>query len=338
MMKPLVSVVMPVYNADKYVVEAIESILSQSYTNFELIVVNDASTDDSAIKILQIDDKRIKFLENEINSGIVFSRNRGLNIANGKYIAIIDSDDIALPMRLEMQVAYLESHPNCGICGSYYKIIDQYGHKMLSFKVPLASKDNKTFLLFNVPFCQSTIMMPAQIAKKFMYRDGFDIIEDYEIALRISKQYDVCNLPTCTTLYRSHGENITIGKRAQMQAVRKKLDAEVLRDLNISFSTLELELHSNFINGCYDYFKDEESMEALENWLMRYFEYIKGIKDYNLIFLRKMIAIRWWNLCYHTNNWTFLWNTTLLTELSISYFINNFKHLTAKILKQMDVI
>jgi glycosyltransferase involved in cell wall biosynthesis len=300
--------------------------------------VNDASTDDSAIRILQIEDKRIKFLENEKNFGIVFSRNRGLNIANGKYIAIIDSDDIALPMRLEMQVAYLESHPNCGICGSYYKIIDQYGHKMVSFKVPRASKDNKTFMLFNVPFCQSTIMMPAQIAKKFMYRDGFDIIEDYEIALRISKQYDICNLPTYTTLYRSHGENITIGKRVQMQAIRKKLDAEVLRDLNISFSTKELELHSNFINGCNDYFKDEETMEALENWIMRYFEFIKGIKDYDLIFLRKMIAIRWWNLCYQTNNWTFLWNTTLLTELSISYFINNFKHLTAKILKQMDVI
>lgn len=338
MMKPLVSVVMTVYNADKYVVEAIKSILNQSYTNFELIVVNDASTDDSAEKILQLEDKRMIFLENEKNAGIVFSRNRGLNFAKGKYIAIIDSDDIALPYRLEKQVEYLESHPNCGICGSYYKSIDQNGHKNFSFKVPLTSKENKTFLLFNVPFCQSSIMMPAQIAKRFMYRVGFDIIEDYEIALRVSKQYEICNLPIYTTLYRFHGNNITIGKLQQMRAVRKRLDAEVLSDLNISFSENELELHSNFINGCYDYFKDEHTMEALENWLIKYFEFIKAIPDYDLVFLRKMIAIRWWNLCYNTSNWTFLWNTTLLSELTISYFLNNFKHLTAKILKQMDVI
>jgi glycosyltransferase involved in cell wall biosynthesis len=338
MMKPLVSVVMPVYNADKFVVEAIESILNQSYTYFELIIVNDASTDESAKKILQIDDRRIQILENERNSGIVFSRNRGLNVAKGKYIAIIDSDDIALPNRLERQVEYLESHPYCGICGSYYQIIDQNGSKKVSFKVPTTAKDNKTFLLFNVPFCQSTIMMPSKIAKSFQYRVGFDIIEDYEIANRIAREYDICNLPIYTTLYRSHGSNITIDKREQMRSVRKKLDAEVLNHLNISFSVNELELHSNFINGCYDFFKEESTMEALEIWLMRYYEFVKGIPDYNLVFLRKMIAVRWWNLCQQTNNWTYLWNTTLLSELSISYFVSNFKHLASKIFKQMDVI
>jgi len=338
MMEPLVSVVMPVYNAEKFVVAAIESILSQSYTNFELIIVNNASTDNSVEYIKRIVDRRITLIENEENCGIVFSRNRGLKLARGKYIAIIDSDDIALPNRVEKQVEFLEAHPNCGMCGSYYQIIDQNGNKKLSFKVPTAPKDNKTFLLFNVPFCQSSVMMPAKIAKRFMYRLGFDIIEDYEIAHRISKAYDICNLPICTTLYRIHVNNITVGKQQQLRDVRKRLDYEILEDLNISFSANELELHTNFINGCYDYFKTEDKMEALENWLMRYYSFIKYLPVYNINYLRKMIAIRWWNLCFKTNNWTFLWNTTLVSKLSFSYFSNNFKQLTAKFLKQMDVI
>ena len=148
MNKPLVSVVMPLYNAEKYVGEAVESVLSQSYTNFELIIVNDASTDKSVAQVKRIVDRRIVIIENEKNLGIVASRNRGLALAKGKYIAVLDSDDIALPNRLEKQEAFLEANPEYGICGSYYHVINGNGKKILSFKVPVSSSDNKTFLLF----------------------------------------------------------------------------------------------------------------------------------------------------------------------------------------------
>lgn len=330
--------VMPLFNADKYVGEAVESILSQSYTQFELIIVNDASTDKSADCVTQILDRRIVFVENEKNLGIVASRNRGLALAKGKYIAILDSDDIALPDRLEKQVAFLEDHPDYGICGSYYHVINSTGKKILSFKVPVSSADNKTFLLFNVPFCHSTIMMPAVLAKRFAYKDGFDIIEDYEIAHRIAKEYKIGNLPKYTTLYRVHGNNISVSKLGKMREVRRKLDKQVLDDLQIYFTDAELDIHSNFINGCYDYFVDDAKMEDLEQWLIRLFNFIKQQPGYNMAFLRKMISIRWWNLCLHTSNWTFLWNTTLLSEFSGFYFMNNFRQLTSRILKQMDVI
>lgn len=338
MKKPLVSVVMPLFNAENYVGDAVESILSQSYTNFELIIVNDASTDKSAACVQGILDRRIVFVENEKNLGIVASRNRGLALAKGKYIAILDSDDIAIPNRLEKQVAFLEANPEYGICGSYYHVINGAGKKFLSFKVPISSADNKTFLLFNVPFCHSTIMMPAALAQSYAYKDGFDIIEDYEIAHRISKEFKIGNLPEYTTLYRVHGNNISISKLNKMREVRRKLDFKVLEDLNMFFTEVELDIHSNFINGCYDYFRSEEKMEALERWLIRLYHFVKEQPDYNLPFLRKMISVRWWNLCLHTNNWTMLWNTTLLSEFSGFYFINNFKQLTARFLKQMEVI
>jgi glycosyltransferase involved in cell wall biosynthesis len=338
MNKPLVSVVMPLFNAEKYVGEAVESVLSQSYTNFELIIVNDASNDKSVAQVKRIVDRRIVIIENEKNLGIVASRNRGLALAKGKYIAVLDSDDIALPNRLEKQVAFLEANPEYGICGSYYHVINGNGKKILSFKVPVSSSDNKTFLLFNVPFCHSTIMMPAALAQCFAYKDGFDIIEDYEIAHRISKEYKIGNLPEYTTLYRVHGNNISISKLYKMREVRRKLDFQVLEELNIFFTDAELEIHSNFINGCYDFFREEEAMEALERWLIRLYHFVKVQPGYNMPFLRKMISVRWWNLCVHTNNWTFLWNTSLLSEFSGFYFINNFQQLSSRILKQMEVI
>jgi glycosyltransferase involved in cell wall biosynthesis len=129
---PLVSVVMPLFNAEKYVGDAVESVLNQSYTNFELIIINDASTDKSAACVQGIVDRRIVIVENENNLGIVASRNRGLALAKGKYIAVLDSDDIALPNRLEKQVAFLEANPAYGICGSYYHVINGIGKKILS--------------------------------------------------------------------------------------------------------------------------------------------------------------------------------------------------------------
>src|SRR3979411_1813870 len=107
---PLVSFVMPVYNAEKYLKEAIDSVLHQSYKNIELVIINDGSTDSSKDIILANDDPRIRYFENKFNSGIVYSRNRGLQLAIGDYIATLDSDDIALPHRTEQQVDFLEKN------------------------------------------------------------------------------------------------------------------------------------------------------------------------------------------------------------------------------------
>ena len=136
MSKPLVSVVIPVYNSEKYLQLAIDSILSQTYTNLELILMNDVSTDSSKEICLSNKDPRVLYFENEKNLGIALTRNAGFSKAKGKYIAILDNDDISLPERLERQVEFLENHPDYGMCGTFYSVIDGEGKQVFKVELP----------------------------------------------------------------------------------------------------------------------------------------------------------------------------------------------------------
>ena len=122
---PKVSVVMPAYNAEKYIGEAIESILNQTFRNFEFIIINDGSVDRTKEIIQEYDDPRIVLLENDKNSGIVVTLNKGVDAATGEYIARMDADDIALSNRIEQQVMFLNTHRNIGVVGSALQIFGE---------------------------------------------------------------------------------------------------------------------------------------------------------------------------------------------------------------------
>jgi glycosyltransferase involved in cell wall biosynthesis len=299
---PKVSVIMPVYNAGKYVRESIDSVLSQSLTDLELILVNDCSTDNSREVLESYRDPRIRILHNERNLGIVGARNRGLAEARGTYVAILDSDDIAYPTRLEKQAAFLDSHPDFGLCGSDYDVIDSKGKFMVHITVPHSAIDNQTILKFNINLIHSSLMIRSAITKARPYRVGFDIIEDYELAYEVSKHWKVGNLPETTTAYRVHGNNISIEKWAKMIGTRKTLDAEVLHDMSIPFTEAELDLHSNFINANYAYFKDAPKRKELLAWLGKYARLVKDRTDINPVLVRKGFAFRWMILCMETGN------------------------------------
>ncbi len=121
-MNPKVTVLMPVYNAEKYLKTAIESILKQTFSDFELLIINDGSTDGSEEIIRSFNDKRIRLFNNEQNLGIIKTLNKGLNLAKGEYIIRMDADDISLPDRLELQVKYMEENPGIGISGTQARI------------------------------------------------------------------------------------------------------------------------------------------------------------------------------------------------------------------------
>src|SRR5687768_2170096 len=120
---PVISVIMPVYNTAAYLRESIESILTQTFKDFEFIIINDGSADNSEEIILGYNDQRIKYLKNEVNKGYVFSLNRALKIATGKYIARLDSDDLSLPGRLMAQYNFMENHPQVIVCGCAFESI-----------------------------------------------------------------------------------------------------------------------------------------------------------------------------------------------------------------------
>ena len=163
---PTLSIVMPVYNTEKFVKKTIESLLNQTYKDFELIVIDDGSTDNSIEIIKKFADNRIKIFSNDSNKGIVYSRNRGNAEALGRFIAPFDSDDIALPDKFEKQISFLEQHPEFGMLGSWAKLIDE-NDKFLNVNWKLSAKAESipAILLFRAYFIQSAVVF----RREFLY-------------------------------------------------------------------------------------------------------------------------------------------------------------------------
>jgi glycosyltransferase involved in cell wall biosynthesis len=268
----------------------------------------------------------------------VVSRNRGITLARGKYIAILDSDDISLPDRLAKQVDFMESNPEVGACGSYYYVIDGADRRKASVMVPVNARDAKTFLYFNVCFCHSTLFMRTSVARQIRYRTGFDIIEDYEIAYRISKKWKVANLPAFTTLYRVHGNNISIDKKERMLNTRKTMDSIVLNDLGIAYSADELDLHTNFINMNVDFFASAGRLRDLERWLTRFMERMRMLEDVNMGLVKRIIAIRWFLVCYRSGQYGRILNNRLFSGIWAEYLGYNLRYLKNLATKSLEVV
>jgi glycosyltransferase involved in cell wall biosynthesis len=200
-----VSVVMPVHNAEKYLSQAIESILGQTFSDFEFIIVDDGSTDSSSVILerYQRQDKRIKVFSQK-NLGVTAARNTGCRMAKGKFIAVMDSDDISLPERLERQYRFLESHAEVGICGTWAEIIDQNGREVTVYRLPDESQVIKWFLNFGVNYLiHSSVMMRQEIVRKLgFYLSEMIVCEDYYLWVRASRVTQMANIPEILTRYR----------------------------------------------------------------------------------------------------------------------------------------
>ena len=187
MKNPLVSVIMPVYNAEAYLCESIVSILNQSYKNIELIIIDDGSTDDSLVIIqkFQVVDSRIVY-RTRSNKGLIFSLNEGLSLARGVYIARMDADDFALPNRIHAQVQYMDLH-NLDLCGGDYEIINANGKLVKNIIVPKNEKLITLSLAFKVPFAHPTVMIRSSFLKKnnLCYgQSNYHDAEDYDLWIR----------------------------------------------------------------------------------------------------------------------------------------------------------
>lgn len=180
---PLVSVIIPVYNAERFVESAVRSIMNQTYTNLEILVTDDCSTDGSfeILQRLAAEDSRITLYRNESNLKIVRTLNSLVAAASGKYIARMDADDISLPKRIEKQVAFLESNPDYALCGTNAWHIDESGRRIGKSVLPLSFEDNKFFLQFYSTFYHPTVMLRSEIYKQNLYDENFLYAEDYEL-------------------------------------------------------------------------------------------------------------------------------------------------------------
>ncbi|MBC5632927.1 glycosyltransferase [Parabacteroides hominis] len=203
---PLISVVMPVYNSDCYLHKSIDSILDQTFVDFEFIIINDGSDDNSENIILSYKDERIIYLKNEYNVGNYLARNIGLKMAKGKYVAIMDADDIAFPNRLARQFMYLEEHKDVKAVGSWFI----FENNQQQWKHPVEDEQIRLGLLEKNCFMHASLMICSDILYKLNgYNELYRYASDYDLVCRIVFHGKVYNLPEILMVYRCHSTQIS---------------------------------------------------------------------------------------------------------------------------------
>lgn len=207
----LVSVVLPVYNGARYLREAIESILQQTYSNFELIIINDGSKDDSQKIIDSYSDNRIRAFE-QSNIGLAASLNKGIGLAKGRWIARQDQDDISFPERLEKQVNFMNAHPGYAMVGTAAQIWVDEAQSDRFHRHPCADSELRAGLIFYNYFVHSSVLMDrVALVDIGLYTTDRNRQppEDYELWSRIARQYPIANLPDVLLAYREVGSSMS---------------------------------------------------------------------------------------------------------------------------------
>jgi glycosyltransferase involved in cell wall biosynthesis len=247
---PKVSVLMPVYNGERYLREAIESILAQSFGDFEFLIVDDGSSDSSAQIVRSYGDPRIRLEQNQSNAGLIFTLNKGLRLARGSYVARMDCDDVSLPERLERQVAFLESHPQVGICGSWFR---KFGHaKEKTVRWSTDPDGIRCGLLFDAMVGHPTVMLRRELLADvgLFYDPAYQNAEDFELWVRAAQHCELANLGEVLLRYRVHAAQITQSQAAGQRDAAGKVRLLQLERLGIEPSAQEMEIHQAISTCC----------------------------------------------------------------------------------------
>jgi len=244
--KPEVSVVMPVFNRQVYVSDAISSILNQSFADFEFIIVDDGSTDNSYNLISTFKDSRIKPIKLKENRGNYYARNLGMSMAVGKYICVMDSDDIALPDRIQIQHDFMESNKNFGICGSYVKIMNS----VEIITAPVDYDEIKVWSMSNIMFRHPTVFIRKDFLKKYnlWYNDSYRYAADYDFLAKAAHLFPVTNIDKVLLEYRKHPEQISSAKRKEQTDIAYLVMVSQLQFFNIKPTERENHIHLAFMN------------------------------------------------------------------------------------------
>lgn len=215
-----VSILVLSYNREKYIATAIDSVLAQTYTNFELVIIDDGSTDNTAEVLAKYTDPRIKKILHTTNAGLHARRAESLTYATGKYVAVLDSDDIWTdPTKLEQQVDYLEAHPTCALVGTFITLCDPAGQTIGRNRYHTTDSDIRRNILRRNQFTHSSVLMRASSLQAVAgYRDT-GLAEDLDLFLQLGMVGTFANLPEYMTAYRIHTESFNPQKQAMARAV-----------------------------------------------------------------------------------------------------------------------
>ncbi|WP_394676574.1 glycosyltransferase family 2 protein [uncultured Sphingobacterium sp.] len=310
-----VTILMAAFNASKFIADSIKSALNQTFQNFELLIINDGSTDNTETIIQSFHDPRIRVIKNETNRGLIESRNIALLEAQGNFIAILDSDDIAIPDRLEKQLNAFQNNPDLAVVGSRALIIDQNGNETGERLDVFTDIDKiKITLFFENTIVHSSTMIKTKIFKEVNGYQGDILIEDYDLFYRISQKYAIENLEDYLVKYRIHGTNISIRKRDQLDQALYNLkirqvnqfalnvECKYIAILLANFRSDNYTLEENFYilallkekNKQYNIYKQEAFSKELYN---KWFEIVIRAGKFQTIKLLLKKPLFEWHIC-----------------------------------------
>lgn len=230
---PLVSVVLPVRNGERYIVEAVTSILEQSYAHLELILINDGSTDGTDTLCRNIRDPRLRYLCRE-GKGLVASLNEGIGLARGAYIARQDADDVSMAERMAGQLAFMEAHPEYLLCGTG-TVVDHGEGKIEHVYKPETADQVLTYCAFEPPFIHGSVMFAARVRSLGLtYDPAFPQAQDYDLWRRTLEHGPGGNVPELLYRHRKHGQSVSTkkahGQSLAARTVRETYRARILAD------------------------------------------------------------------------------------------------------------
>ena len=222
---PVISVVMPVYNGEKYLREAVESVLKQSFSDFEFIIIDDGSMDKTEEIIKSYNDQRIVYIKNSENLGLAKSFNIGVRAAQGKFITRMDADDISVLGRFQEQLIFLKNHADVDLVGSSVILIKENGKILKKVRRPINHIDIKWSALFSVPVIHPTAMCRSEIFKNNLYDESFYNSEDYELFSRLlfTTQTRFANISRPLLFYRTSGFTPKLGGDKRANSARNAI-------------------------------------------------------------------------------------------------------------------
>jgi len=283
-MRQLVTVLMPTFNSSKYLDTSISSILNQTYFDFEFLIINDGSTDNTEEVIKSYNDKRIQYVRNFKNMGVAKTLNKGINLSKGDYIVRMDSDDFSINTRIEKQVDFMNKNPKVGLCGSHFL---GFGDFTNEYKYPTCYDDIKICLLNkNVIGHPTSIMRKTYFLNNNLYYNyKYQYCEDYELWTRAARCFEIANIPEILFYHRKHIEQIS----TQYRSIQKQTNFQIQLNQIINIvGNLTIEEKLDYKNAIENGRKTElQSMEKLMNrflLLNRKYNYYNQDKLQNFIY------------------------------------------------------
>lgn len=282
---------MPVFNGEAYLSEAIQSILDQTFNDFEFLIIDDGSTDSSPGIVKSFSDPRIRFERYDNHCGTVYALNSGIMLSQGKYIVRMDSDDISLPHRLANQVRFMDTHPDTGISGSAMRLIKKGWLKNIRYQ-PESDQELKITLLFKTCFFHPTVIMRRSLAVKFLYPENLIYTQDYNFWTRLARETGFANLRDTLLCFREHPGQISSAKAATQLKNARSIRASYLQALFEETTAKDLEIHHHIAENSRGI-----NLEKAKAWLEHLIELNARSQIFQPgIFLKEM-SRKWWDCC-----------------------------------------